>query len=168
MVSPAYARKDAVVLPDAVDAEVADGVALLAEAVLLEDADRARVAGHHRRLDAMQAEVAEGEVHHDAHGLRGQALSVPALGDRVAEIGVLEDAAEDLAERDPADELGVEKDAEGMAAVGERLGGGRLSMSAAWASRVKKSSSRAGSQCSRNSRFSCMYASRAGASSAVR
>jgi predicted ester cyclase len=107
-----------VVLPHAVDAQVADGVALFPEAVLLEHPYGGRVPRHDRRLDAVEAELAEGEVDRDAHRLGREAMTVPTLRDRVAEIRILEDAAEDLAERDTPDELGVEEDPERVTLVG--------------------------------------------------
>src|SRR5690606_23837500 len=55
-----------VVLPHAVDLEVALRRALLAQAEFLDHAAAAVVAGHDRHLEAVQAEVLEGEAdHHD-------------------------------------------------------------------------------------------------------
>ena len=112
-------REDAVVFPDAVDAEVPLGVALLAEARLLEHAHRAGVPRDDRRLHPVQAHLVEGEADGLPHRLGRVAAAVHRLVDEVAEVGVAEHTAHDLVQRDPPHELRGE-DAEREAAVGAR------------------------------------------------
>ena len=97
-------RVEVVVLPDAVDLQVAQGHALVAEAALLHDAAGADVARHDRRLDAVQAGDVEREPQREPHGGGGVAAAAGVLADPVAERGVLPDAAHDVGQRDAADQ----------------------------------------------------------------
>src|SRR4051812_8852844 len=97
-------REDVVVLPDAVDAQVAVGAALQAEAGLLGDADRADVARDDRRLHAVQARVLEGEGEAEAYRSRRMPARAAGVVDPVAERRVLPRAAHDVGQRDAPDE----------------------------------------------------------------
>jgi len=112
-----------VVAPVAVEAQVARREALVAKAVLLQHAARARVLGHHRGLHAMQPAGAEGEVERQGDGLGRVAPPARSLVDEVAERRVLPRAAHDVGQRDaPAHDAAVAlDDREGVGAVGRPL-----------------------------------------------
>src|ERR1700738_1405416 len=110
------------VLPRPVDQQVTLGEPFAAETRFLQHADRADVARHHRCLHAVQAELLEGDPHRRAHRLRGVAPAVRLLCDRVAEIGVLEDAAHNRVQVHVADEPAGVEDPEGVGAARLALG----------------------------------------------
>jgi hypothetical protein len=64
-----------VVLPDPVDLEVAHGQALVADLELLHHPAARRVAGDDRDLDAVQAQLLEGEAGHHHERLGRVALA---------------------------------------------------------------------------------------------
>jgi hypothetical protein len=107
----------------AVDLQVAPRHSFAAEARLREDAHRRRVVEHHRGLDPVQGEVVEPVRDDQLHRLGRHPLAVVVAADEVAEVGVLEHAADDVVERDPADEVLAEDDPERVAAVGDAVGG---------------------------------------------
>ena len=66
----------------------------------------------------MEAELLEGDPRRLAHGLGRDPATVRGLGDCVAEVRVLEDAANDRVQVDVADEGAALEDAERVAAIG--------------------------------------------------
>src|SRR5690606_23150069 len=101
-----------VVLPDAVDLEVALGDAFVADLELLDDAPAGAVAGDDRDLDAVQVQLLEREPgdHHDGFG--NVALAGVPLVDPVADVGALERAPLQRRQVDLAGEGAVDEDPE--------------------------------------------------------
>ena len=98
-----------VVAPLAADQQVARREALQAEPGAAGQRDRGGVAGLDVRLDAVQAERAEGVVEDLLERLAHQPLAGVALVGVVAEVGGLERAADDLGDREHAgDRAGVD------------------------------------------------------------
>src|SRR4051794_32288615 len=79
-----------VVLPNAVDLEVALGDALLTQVQLLDHPPAVAVAGDDGDLDAMQLQVFEGEAHHDDESLGDIGVAGELLADPVTDVRVLE------------------------------------------------------------------------------
>ena len=94
-----------VVAPLAADQQVARREALQPEARAAGQRDRRCVAGLDVRLDAVQAQRAEGVVEHLLERLAHQALAGVLLVRVVAQVGGLERAADDLGDREDAGDL---------------------------------------------------------------
>lgn len=116
-------RVHVVVLPHVVDAKVAGRVTLVAEAHLLDDPYRTNVARHHCGLDAMEARPPEREPDGQLHRFGRVTPASLLLADPVTDRGVLPRSANDVAERDAADQgTGPElEDPEGVSPVVEPL-----------------------------------------------
>jgi hypothetical protein len=104
-----------VVLPPPVDGQVALGHPFVAQVQLLGHPPAGRVAGDDGDLDAVEAEVVEGEAG-DGHQRLGH-VAVPGLGlvDPVAHVGVLERAALDAGQVDLPGQGAVHEDPEAVA-----------------------------------------------------
>src|SRR6266508_2607786 len=92
-----------VVLPDAVDAEIAPRQALAAEAAFLQHPDRRRIGGNAGGLDAVKIELAEQRWQQHPQGRRHVAAMRMRLPDPVPDRAGLHDAAADVRQCDPAD-----------------------------------------------------------------
>src|SRR4030088_3817847 len=91
------------VLPDAVDAEIAPRQALAAKTAFLQHPDRGRVGGNAGGLDAVQIELAEQRRQQHAQRRRHVAAMRMGLPDPVSDGAGLDDAAADIRQRDAAD-----------------------------------------------------------------
>src|SRR5262245_66194663 len=100
------------VLPDAVDAEIAPREALAGEAALLQDPDRGRIRGDAGGLDAMQIELSEQCRQQHAQRRGHVAAMRKRLTNPIADGAGLYDAAPHIGERDAADHGAVELAAE--------------------------------------------------------
>ena len=96
-----------VVAPAAADQQVPGRVALQPEARAAGERDRRRVRGLDVGLQPVQRHRAEREVEHELHRLAHQPLAGVARARVVAEVGGLEVAADDLGDREHADEVAV-------------------------------------------------------------
>src|SRR4051795_5284556 len=97
-------RPALVVAPASADLQVARREALTPEARAFGQRQRALVARLDVRLDAVQEQLAEGEAQRQLHALVHVPTPREGLADPVAEIGVLERAADDLRELEDADD----------------------------------------------------------------
>ncbi|HLP84848.1 MAG TPA: hypothetical protein VK157_10915 [Phycisphaerales bacterium] len=103
--------------PHAIDLQIAGREAFLAEADAARKGDGASVAGHDVALDAVQTQSASGGWPEPVREYGGESfehvsVALSGLGEPVADGGVLEGAARDVAEGDAADE-GVSGEDEG-------------------------------------------------------
>jgi len=90
-------------LPGARDLQVAQRQPLLAEARLLEHADRSYVPRDHRRLHAVERQRSESGIDGLSYRFRRVAAPVVPLRDEVAEMRVLERRRRDPGQLDPTD-----------------------------------------------------------------
>ena len=103
------------VLPRAVDLEVALGHALVADVELLDHAAAGGVAGDDRDLDAVQVQVLEGGAAQQHERLGHVALAGLRLVDPVADVAALERAPLHDRQVDLAGEVAVDEDAVAVA-----------------------------------------------------
>src|SRR5258708_2013993 len=108
------------VLPDAVDAEIAPRQPLTGEAAFLQHPDRGRIGRNAGGLDAVQIELAKQRRQQHPQRPRHVAAMGMGLADPIADGTRLDDAAPDIGKRDAADHraVGLAEDDEGIGAVG--------------------------------------------------
>src|SRR4051794_17050415 len=100
-------RPALVIAPLAVDLQVARREALEPEARALRQRDRALVAGLDVRLEPVQPERAERVAEHELDAFRHVALAGEGPPDGIAEVGIQERPAEDLAEVEEPEDAAV-------------------------------------------------------------
>src|SRR6267142_2771115 len=92
-----------VVLPDAIDAEIASRQTFAVKSAFLKHPDRRRIGGNAGGLDAVKIEFAEQRRQQHAQRRRHVALMCMGLPDPVPDRSGLHDAAADIRQRDAAD-----------------------------------------------------------------
>src|SRR5665213_1181237 len=109
-----------VVLPDAIDAEIAPRQTLAGEAAFLQHPDRGRIGGNAGGLDAVQIEFAEQRRQQHPQRRGHVAAMGVRLPDPVSDGAGLYDAAADIGERDAPDHraIGLPEHDERIGAVG--------------------------------------------------
>src|SRR6266487_5693983 len=95
------------VLPDAIDAEIAPRQPLAGEAAFLQHPDRRRIGGDAGGLDAVEIELAEQRRQQYAQRRRHVAAMRMRLSDPVPDGAGLHDAAADVRQRDAADHRAI-------------------------------------------------------------
>src|SRR5712672_2546821 len=98
------ARKQQMILPDPVDAQILPRIALAQKAAPLEQTDRSRIGLDAGRLDPVQAQRLEAKGQHGFDGGGHVAIPCETHAQPIADAAGLSDAAADIREREAAEQ----------------------------------------------------------------